>query len=158
MAKLRVVAGAQLDAANGDLRSQVHFCAETGQIWLHEHRMLLVHAEAQALLRGFGPDVNLVGLRKARNNAAIGGIKVTTEHAWFAARPSGTEDKYKIYAESLKSGEHLVEVQAAAKALVDQALDENTWDTDHYYDRIGFLHKTGPTNTNVCDVQITIIR
>ena len=56
------------------------------------------------------------------NNAAIGGIKVTTEHAWFAARPSGTEDKYKIYAESLKSGEHLVEVQAAAKALVDQAL------------------------------------
>ena len=56
------------------------------------------------------------------NNAAIGGIKVTTEHAWFAARPSGTEDKYKIYAESLKSGEHLAEVQAAAKALVDQAL------------------------------------
>ena len=51
MAKLRVVAGAQLDAANGDLRSQVHFCAETGQIWLHEHRMLLIHAQAQALLR-----------------------------------------------------------------------------------------------------------
>ena len=47
---------------------------------------------------------------------------MTTEHAWFAARPSGTEDKYKIYAESLKSGEHLAEVQAAAKALVDQAL------------------------------------
>ena len=56
------------------------------------------------------------------NGAAIGGIKVTTEHAWFAARPSGTEDKYKIYAESLKSGEHLAEVQAAAKILVDQAL------------------------------------
>ena len=51
MAKLRVVAGAQLDVANGDLRSQVHFCAETGQIWLHEHRMLLIHAQAQALLR-----------------------------------------------------------------------------------------------------------
>src|SRR5690606_40402672 len=38
-------------ADNEDLRAQVHFCAETGQIWLHEHRMLLVHAEAQASLR-----------------------------------------------------------------------------------------------------------
>ncbi|MFT3886925.1 MAG: phosphoglucomutase (alpha-D-glucose-1,6-bisphosphate-dependent) [Arachnia sp.] len=56
------------------------------------------------------------------NNAAIGGIKVTTDSAWFAARPSGTEDKYKIYAESLKGAEHLAEVQAAAKQLVDAAL------------------------------------
>ncbi len=56
------------------------------------------------------------------NNAAIGGIKVTTEHAWFAARPSGTEDKYKIYAESLKGAEHLGEVQAAGKVVVDTAL------------------------------------
>lgn len=56
------------------------------------------------------------------NNAAIGGIKVTTESAWFAARPSGTEDKYKIYAESLKGSDHLAEVQAAAKELVDAAL------------------------------------
>ena len=56
------------------------------------------------------------------NDAAIGGIKVTTDSAWFAARPSGTEDKYKIYAESLKSEDHLREVQAAAKTLVDQAL------------------------------------
>ncbi len=57
------------------------------------------------------------------NGAAIGGIKVTTENAWFAARPSGTEDKYKIYAESLKSAEHLAEVQSAAKTLVDAALN-----------------------------------
>ncbi|AQP47212.1 phosphoglucomutase, alpha-D-glucose phosphate-specific [Tessaracoccus aquimaris] len=57
------------------------------------------------------------------NDAAIGGIKVTTDNAWFAARPSGTEDKYKIYAESLKSAEHLAEVQAAAKTLVDAALN-----------------------------------
>ena len=56
------------------------------------------------------------------NGAAIGGIKVTTENAWFAARPSGTEDKYKIYAESLKSAEHLAQVQSAAKTLVDAAL------------------------------------
>ena len=57
------------------------------------------------------------------NGAAIGGIKVTTENAWFAARPSGTEDKYKIYAESLKSAEHLAQVQSAAKTLVDAALN-----------------------------------
>ncbi|HQD21181.1 MAG TPA: phosphoglucomutase (alpha-D-glucose-1,6-bisphosphate-dependent) [Arachnia sp.] len=56
------------------------------------------------------------------NGAAIGGIKVTTDNAWFAARPSGTEDKYKIYAESLKGAEHLAEVQTAAKSLVDAAL------------------------------------
>ena len=56
------------------------------------------------------------------NDAPIGGIKVTTEHAWFAARPSGTEDKYKIYAESLTSDEHLARVQAAAKDIVDAAL------------------------------------
>ena len=56
------------------------------------------------------------------NGAAIGGIKVTTDSAWFAARPSGTEDKYKIYAESLKGADHLTEVQSAAKSLVDAAL------------------------------------
>ena len=56
------------------------------------------------------------------NGAAIGGLKVTTEHAWFAARPSGTEDIYKIYAESFKGEEHLAEVQQAAKDLVDGAL------------------------------------
>ena len=52
------------------------------------------------------------------NGAAIGGLKVTTEHAWFAARPSGTEDKYKIYAESLISAEHLAQVQQEAQQLV----------------------------------------
>ena len=50
---------------------------------------------------------------------ALGGLKVTTESAWFAARPSGTEDVYKIYAESFKGAEHLAEVQAEAKAVVD---------------------------------------
>ncbi|MBG6179101.1 phosphoglucomutase (alpha-D-glucose-1,6-bisphosphate-dependent) [Arthrobacter sp. CAN_A1] len=53
------------------------------------------------------------------NGASIGGLKVTTENAWFAARPSGTEDVYKIYAESFKGADHLVQVQAEAKALVD---------------------------------------
>ena len=56
------------------------------------------------------------------NGAAIGGLKVTTEHAWFAARPSGTEDVYKIYAESLKGPEHLAQVQAEAREVVNAAL------------------------------------
>ncbi|WBU37117.1 phosphoglucomutase (alpha-D-glucose-1,6-bisphosphate-dependent) [Homoserinibacter sp. YIM 151385] len=56
------------------------------------------------------------------NGAAIGGVKVETEHAWFAARPSGTEDVYKIYAESFRGPEHLAEVQAEAKTIVDAAL------------------------------------
>jgi phosphoglucomutase len=56
------------------------------------------------------------------NGAAVGGVKVVTEHAWFAARPSGTEDVYKIYAESFRGPEHLAEVQAEAKTIVDAAL------------------------------------
>jgi phosphoglucomutase len=56
------------------------------------------------------------------NGAAIGGLKVTTASAWFAARPSGTEDVYKIYAESYHGPEHLAEVQQAARDLVSAAL------------------------------------
>ncbi|CAN5319927.1 phosphoglucomutase (alpha-D-glucose-1,6-bisphosphate-dependent) [soil metagenome] len=56
------------------------------------------------------------------NNAAVGGVKVVTANAWFAARPSGTEDVYKIYAESFKGPEHLAQVQAEAKVIVDAAL------------------------------------
>ncbi len=56
------------------------------------------------------------------NGAAIGGLKVTTENAWFAARPSGTEDVYKIYAESFLGADHLEQVQAEARDLVSATL------------------------------------
>ncbi|MBY8874817.1 phosphoglucomutase (alpha-D-glucose-1,6-bisphosphate-dependent) [Micromonospora sp. PLK6-60] len=56
------------------------------------------------------------------NGAKIGGLKVTTESGWFAARPSGTEDVYKIYAESFQGPEHLARIQEEAKALVDGVL------------------------------------
>ena len=56
------------------------------------------------------------------NGAKIGGLKVTTESAWFAARPSGTEDVYKIYAESFRGPEHLAQVQAEAREVVSGAL------------------------------------
>ncbi|MDQ2737560.1 MAG: phosphoglucomutase (alpha-D-glucose-1,6-bisphosphate-dependent) [Actinomycetota bacterium] len=58
------------------------------------------------------------------NRAAIGGLKVTTESAWFAARPSGTEDVYKIYAESFRGAEHLAQVQAEAREVVSAALGD----------------------------------
>jgi phosphoglucomutase len=60
--------------------------------------------------------------RAPGNDAAIGGLKVTTENAWFAARPSGTEDVYKVYAESFKGPDHLARVQEEAKAVVTAAL------------------------------------
>jgi phosphoglucomutase len=57
------------------------------------------------------------------NNAPIGGLKVVTENGWFAARPSGTEDVYKIYAESFVSENHLDKIQEEAQAIVDTALN-----------------------------------
>jgi phosphoglucomutase len=60
--------------------------------------------------------------RAPGNDAALGGLKVTTENAWFAARPSGTEDVYKVYAESFKGPDHLARVQEEAKAVVTAAL------------------------------------
>jgi phosphoglucomutase len=56
------------------------------------------------------------------NGAPIGGIKVVTEHAWFAARPSGTEDVYKFYAESMKGIDHLHRIQEEGRALISRAL------------------------------------
>ena len=57
------------------------------------------------------------------NGAPIGGVKVTTEHGWFAARPSGTEDVYKVYAESFRGEEHLERILEEAGRVVDAALE-----------------------------------
>ena len=59
--------------------------------------------------------------RAPGNDAPIGGLKVVTENGWFAARPSGTEDVYKIYAESFNGREHLLALQAEAREIVDAA-------------------------------------
>jgi phosphoglucomutase len=56
------------------------------------------------------------------NGAPLGGLKVTTANAWFAARPSGTEDVYKIYAESFRGPDHLSDVQRAAQQVVDKVI------------------------------------
>ncbi|GGT32552.1 phosphoglucomutase, alpha-D-glucose phosphate-specific [Streptomyces atratus] len=70
-----------------------------------------------------GEPVTAVLTEAPGNGAPIGGIKVTTENAWFAARPSGTEDVYKIYAESFLGADHLGRVQEEARAVVSAALD-----------------------------------
>lgn len=61
--------------------------------------------------------------RAPGNDEPIGGLKVTTDQAWFAARPSGTEDVYKIYAESFKGGAHLRQVMAEAREVVAAAFE-----------------------------------
>jgi len=89
--------------------------------------------EAKAKLKKLSPDsinatevagetITEVLTEAPGNGAAIGGIKVLTENAWFAARPSGTEDVYKIYAESFQGPEHLQQVQQDAQEVVDSAL------------------------------------
>jgi phosphoglucomutase len=88
--------------------------------------------EQKAALKGLSPDVitaNELGgetiiaklTRAPGNNAEIGGLKVVTENGWFAARPSGTEEIYKLYAESFRGKEHLQRIQAEAQAIVDEA-------------------------------------
>jgi len=72
-----------------------------------------------------GEPITGVLTRAPGNQAAFGGIKVTTAAGWFAARPSGTEDIYKIYAESFRDQRHLDAVVREAQAIVDRALAGN---------------------------------
>ncbi len=69
-----------------------------------------------------GEPIQAVLTRAPGNDAAIGGLKVVAEHGWFAARPSGTEDIYKIYAESFRGEDHLRSILNEAQTIVDQAL------------------------------------
>jgi phosphoglucomutase len=69
-----------------------------------------------------GEKIQSILTKAPGNDAAIGGLKVEAENGWFAARPSGTEDIYKIYAESFTSAEHLARIQQEAKAIVSAAL------------------------------------
>ncbi len=69
-----------------------------------------------------GENIQTVLTRAPGNNAPIGGLKVTTESGWFAARPSGTESIYKIYAESFRGEDHLRRIQEEAQTIVNEAL------------------------------------
>jgi len=69
-----------------------------------------------------GEKIERVLDRAPGNDAPIGGIKISCASGWFAARPSGTENIYKIYAESFRSEAHLREILGDAQAIVDSAL------------------------------------
>jgi phosphoglucomutase len=69
-----------------------------------------------------GEKIERVLDRAPGNDAPIGGIKVIAPNGWFAARPSGTEDIYKIYGESFRGAEHLREILREAQSIVDAAL------------------------------------
>jgi len=69
-----------------------------------------------------GEKIQSILTRAPGNGAAVGGVKVIAENGWFAARPSGTEDIYKIYAESFLGADHLRRIQAEAQAIVGAAL------------------------------------
>ena len=81
-----------------------------------------ISAEAVSASELAGEPIKQILTHAPGNGAALGGLKVVTESAWFAARPSGTENVYKIYGESFKGDAHLREVQVAAKELVDSVL------------------------------------
>ena len=68
-----------------------------------------------------GDPIRAILTRAPGNDAPIGGLKVVTEHGWFAARPSGTEDVYKIYTESFRGSDHLKRIQDEAQAIVSSA-------------------------------------
>jgi len=70
-----------------------------------------------------GEKIQTILTRAPGNGAPIGGLKVVAENGWFAARPSGTEDIYKVYAESFRGADHLRRIQAEAQAIVTAALE-----------------------------------
>lgn len=85
-------------------------------------KLAKLDADAVAATELAGEPITAILTSAPGNDAPIGGLKVITESAWFAARPSGTEDVYKIYAESFRGRDHLAEVQAAAREVVSAAL------------------------------------
>ena len=90
----------------------------------HEQKAKLKQLSAESVKADdlAGDPIQSKLVRAPGNDAPIGGLKVTTENGWFAARPSGTEDIYKIYAESFKSEEHVEKILEDAQAIVDDAL------------------------------------
>ena len=131
---LLALLASEILAVTGKTPSQLHaeLVGEFGESW-YARVDAAATREEKATLGGLSPSqvtaTTLAGqpitarLTSAPGNgAAIGGLKVTTADAWFAARPSGTEDVYKIYAESFVSAEHLAQVQAEARDVVSAAL------------------------------------
>ncbi|MFD2840174.1 phosphoglucomutase (alpha-D-glucose-1,6-bisphosphate-dependent) [Populibacterium corticicola] len=126
--------GSEIIAKTGKSPSQHHaeLVERYGESWyarvdapasLEEKATLSKLSPSQVTATSLAGDPITARLTEAPGNgAAIGGLKVTTDNAWFAARPSGTENVYKIYAESFVSASHLTQVQESAKQVVSEAL------------------------------------
>ena len=120
---------AEMTAKTGQDPSQIHakLVEQVGQFFYEridapataaEKEILKTLSPAQLDVKQLAGDPVRSILSKAPDNdAPIGGVKVTTDHGWFAARPSGTEDVYKIYAESFRSKDHLRQIQREAQAI-----------------------------------------
>jgi len=126
--------GAEMIATTGSTPSQLHrgLVEELGESWYARVDAAATPAQKAALSKLSpeqvrastlaGGEIRATLTAAPGNGAAIGGLKVVTDDAWFAARPSGTEDVYKIYAESFVSETHLAQVQEAAREVVSEAL------------------------------------
>ncbi|UCE50248.1 MAG: alpha-D-glucose phosphate-specific phosphoglucomutase [Phycisphaerales bacterium] len=96
---------------------------EEGKATLAQRKKLATLGAEDVTTETLGGDTITAKLTQAPgNNAPIGGLKVTTPHGWFAARPSGTEDIYKIYAESFRGPAHIEQIIEEAKAVVEQVM------------------------------------
>jgi phosphoglucomutase len=125
---------AEIKAVTGKSPSEhYHDLEETFGSPVYERIDAPATLEEKAILKDLSPEMvkadNLAGepiLKKVTtasgNNAPIGGLKVETENGWFAARPSGTEDIYKIYTESFRGEGHLKQIQEEAIQIVDSVL------------------------------------
>jgi phosphoglucomutase len=131
---LLALLAAEITAVTGRTPSE-HYADLTGEFGAPAYARIDAPAdrEEKAVLAKLSPDqvpaeelagerVTAVLTEAPGNGAPLGGIKVCTENAWFAARPSGTEDVYKVYAESFLGQEHLAKVQQEAQAMVSAAL------------------------------------
>ncbi|MBO1751513.1 alpha-D-glucose phosphate-specific phosphoglucomutase [Actinotalea sp. BY-33] len=131
---LLALLGAEITARTGHSPSQLHagLVEKHGESWYarvdapatREQKKALASLRPEQVTASTlaGEEITARLTEAPGNGAAVGGLKVTTPNAWFAARPSGTEDVYKVYAESFVSAEHLGEVQAAAQQLVTETL------------------------------------
>ncbi|MCL3863247.1 phosphoglucomutase (alpha-D-glucose-1,6-bisphosphate-dependent) [Actinotalea sp. K2] len=131
---LLALLGAEITARTGSSPSQLHsrLVERHGESWYARVDAPATRAQKASLasLRPeqvtastlAGEEITARLTEAPGNGASIGGLKVTTANAWFAARPSGTEDVYKVYAESFVSADHLTQVQQAAQELVTQTL------------------------------------
>jgi DNA-binding NtrC family response regulator len=132
----------------GDLRSQVHFCAETGQIWLHEHRMLLVHADAQASLRK--ELVDTLGLERAKGLLTRMGYASGVRDAELARGRAGCASDVEAFmtGPQLHTLEGIVlvtpirlEVDRACGKFYGEFLWENSWEGQSHRRDFGIHHE-----------------